>query len=75
VLYWFLWPLIAWAIFNSVICLPLLALGIASRLTRASRIARIRSAEQAHYLAERAPGSDAYDEGFTSGSRQQAAAL
>jgi hypothetical protein len=71
---WFLWPLIAWAMFNCVIGLPVLALGIASRLTRASRITRIRSAEQAHYLAERARAPDAHDEGSTSGSVEQAAA-
>jgi hypothetical protein len=57
-----------------VICLLVLGAGIASRLTRGSRITRIRSAEQAHYLANHAPASDADDEGSTSGSGQQAAA-
>ena len=72
--YWLLWPLMVWSLGTGVICLPILALGIASRLTRAGRINRIRSAEQAHYLAERAPASDADDEGSTWGSGEQAAA-
>jgi hypothetical protein len=72
---WFLWPLIVLALLNGVIGLLVLGLGIASRLTRASRITRIRSPEHTHNPAERdAPAPDADDEGWTSGSGQQAAA-
>ena len=72
--YWFLWPLILWALVSGVICLLILGLGIASRLTRTSRMKHIKSAEQAHYAADHAPASDADDEGFTWGSWDQAAA-
>jgi hypothetical protein len=72
---WFLWPLMLWALVSGVICLFILGLGIASRLTRmAGRIKHIRSPGREDYPVENASASDADDEGPTLSSGEQAAA-